>query len=106
MALADTVAAQLSAIQSGEQAVLTAALTQAFNDGASSVPSANGDVTAAQEAIDIQAAVTTAVAPLNSQIAALQLTVSQEQALLSQVQASCQAIVAALALPAPPAPAA
>lgn len=68
MALQDTVTAQLAAIQSGEQAVLTAAITQAFNDGVSSVASPTGDVTAAQEAIDIAAA----VAPLNTQIASLQ----------------------------------
>ena len=96
MAQADALAAQ---------AASDLVLYQAgFADGVASVASPTGDVTAAQEALDIASAVNSAIAPLNSQISALGLQVSQDQALLSQVQSACAAIVAALA-PAPAAPA-
>lgn len=85
------------------QAIADLALYQsAFADGVASVASPTGDVTAAQEQLDIAAAVSAAVGPLNAQISALGLQVSQEQALLANVQAAAQAIIAALA----PAPAA
>ena len=100
MAVADTITTQLAAIQSGEQAVLTAALTQAFNDGAASV--AAGGITPAQEQLDIAAAVSSAVAPLNSQISSLQLSVSQEQALLASVQSAVAALLALINPPPPP----
>ena len=93
MAQADALAAQAAA---------DLVLYQAgFSDGVASVVSPTGDVTAAQEQLDIAAAVSAAVAPLNSQISSLQLQMSQEQALLASVQSACQAIVAALAPPAP-----
>lgn len=102
MALADTVSAQIAAIQSGEQAVLTAAITQAFNDG--EAQGSTGGISAAQEASDIAAAVSSAVAPLNTQISSMQLAKSQEDALLASVQSAAQSLVALLA-PAPaPAP--
>lgn len=88
MAQADALAAQ---------AVADGVLYQAgFSDGVASVVSPTGDVTAAQEALDIAAAVSAAIVPLNSQIAALGLQVSQEQGLLANVQAAAQAIIAAL----------
>lgn len=71
-----------------------------FTDGVASVASPTGDVTAAQEAIDIAAAVAAAIAPLNTSISALQLQVGQEQTLLANVQAAAQAIITALT-PAP-----
>ena len=106
--LQDTVTAQLAAIQSGETAVLTAAITQAFNDGVASVASPTGDVTAAQEQVDIAAAVASATGPLSAQISALQLADTQEKALLASVQAAAAALVALInppvAAPAPVAP--
>lgn len=99
MALSDTVAAQLLAIQTGETAVLTAAITQAFQDGETEAGS--GGITSAQEQIDIAAAVATATAPLNAQISGLQLAATQEQALLASVQAAAAALVALLNPPAP-----
>lgn len=64
-----------------------------FADGVASVGSPTGDVTAAQEQLDIAAAVAAAVAPLNSQISALQLSVTQEQTLLASVESAAQALV-------------
>lgn len=75
-----------------------------FSDGVASVSSPTGDVTAAQEQIDIAAAVASAVAPLNAQISALQLTNNQEAALLASVQSAATALLA-LFSPAPAAPA-
>jgi hypothetical protein len=84
------------------QAAADLVLYQAgFADGVASVASPTGDVTAAQEQIDIANAVAAAVAPLNQSISSLQLQVSQEQTLLQNVQAAAAAIVAALAPPAP-----
>ncbi len=67
-----------------------------FADGVASVASPTGDVTAAQEALDIAAAVATATGPLNTQISALQLSKTQEDALLASVKTSAQALVALL----------
>lgn len=67
-----------------------------FADGVASVQSPTGDVTAAQEAIDIAAAVAAAVAPLNDQISALGVAKAAEDALLAQVKASVQSLVALL----------
>lgn len=75
----------------------------AFADGVASVASPTGDVTAAQEQIDIAAAVATAVAPLNSQISAMQLAKASEDALLASVQSAANALVALFAPAAPPA---
>lgn len=112
MALADTVATQLAAIQTGETAVLTGAITQAFADGAASVP-ATGGISSDQEASDIAAA----VGPLNTQIAALQQQLSDLstakavddtviqglQASVTQIQALATQL-AAIVIPAPPVP--
>ncbi len=88
MAQADALAAQ---------AVADGVLYQAgFSDGVASVASPTGDVTAAQEALDIAAAVAAATAPLNAQVAALQLGATQEAALLASVQAAAQSLVALL----------
>lgn len=95
--LQDTITAQLAAIQTGETQVLTAAITQAFNDGVASVGSPTGDVTAAQEQVDIAAAVTTATAPLNDQIIQMGLAKSAEDTLLASVKAQVAAILSALA---------
>jgi hypothetical protein len=77
------------------QAVADGVLYDAgFADGVASVASPTGDVTAAQEQLDIQAAVATAVAPLNSQISALQLAKSTEDQLLASVQSAAEALVA------------
>ena len=86
------------AVQAAADLVLYQA---AFADGVASVQSPNGDVTAAQEQIDIAAGVAAAVAPLNAQISAMQLAAQQESALLASVQA---AVVAVQALFAPVAP--
>lgn len=86
------------------QAVADGVLYDAgFSDGVASVTSPTGDVTAAQEQLDIAAAVAQATAPLNSQIAALQLAKTTEDALLASVEAAAQAVVA-LFVPAPVAP--
>lgn len=77
----------------------------AFADGVASVASPTGDVTAAQEQLDIAAAVSSAVAPLNAQITALQLSNTQELALLASVQSAAASLVA-LFSPAPATPAA
>lgn len=61
-----------------------------FADGVASVPTAGSDVTSAQEALDIAAA----IKPLNDQISALQLSKSQEDALLASVQSATLAVVA------------
>ena len=83
------------------QAVADGVLYDAgFNDGVASVASPTGDVTAAQEAIDIAAAVASAVKPLNDQIASLQLAKSSEDALLASVQSAANSLVALFA-PAP-----
>ena len=74
-----------------------------FSDGVASVSSPTGDVTAAQEQLDIAAAVASAVAPLNAQITALQLSATQEQALLASVQSAAAALLA-LFSPAPVTP--
>ena len=71
----------------------------AFADGVASVTSPTGDVTAAQEQIDIAAAVASAVAPLNAQITALQLTTAQQTALLASVQTAATALVALFTAP-------
>lgn len=77
------------------QAVADEALYDAgFADGVASVQSPNGDVTQAQEQLDIQAAVAVAIQPLNDQISALQLAKQQEDALLASVQVAAQALVA------------
>ena len=99
MALSDTITAQLAAIQTGETAVLTAAITQAFQDGETAA--GTGGITSAQEQIDIAAAVATATTPLNAQISGLQLAATQEQALLASVQAAAAALIALLNPPAP-----
>lgn len=104
MALADSIATALASVQSGEQTVLTSAFTQVWNDAIASVQSPTGDVTAAQEQIDIAAAVSAAVGPLNTQISAMQLAKSQEDALLASVQSAAQALVALFPAPAAPAP--
>lgn len=95
--LQDTITAQLAALT----APLTASITQAFNDGVASVSSPTGDVTQAQEQIDIAAAVAAAIGPLNDQITALQLAKSTEDALLASVQAAINGLAALLAPPAP-----
>lgn len=94
----DSVAAQLALLQSP----LSVSLLQCFADGVSSVASPTGDVTAAQEQIDIAAAVASAVAPLNAQISSLQLSVSQEQALLASVQVLAGQLVALFPVPVAP----
>ncbi len=96
MALSDTVTAQLAAISTGQTTVLTAAITQAFNDGVASVASPTGDVTSAQEAIDIAAAVKAAVDPLNTTITAANLAKTTEDALLAAVKASVTTLLASL----------
>lgn len=65
----------------------------AFADGIASV-STPGGISPDQEKADIDAAVAAAVQPLNDQIAALQLSKDSEDALLAQVKASAQAVVA------------
>lgn len=86
------------------QAAADLVLYQAgFADGVASVASPTGDVTAAQEALDISAAVASAIAPLNSQISSMSLAKQQEDALLASVQSAAQALVALF--PAAPAPA-
>ena len=92
-----TLQAQRLAAQAAADLVL---LNASFAAGVASVASPTGDVTAAQEQIDIAAAVASAVAPLNSQISALQLAKSTEDALLSSVQSAATALVALFA-PAP-----
>jgi hypothetical protein len=84
------------------QAVADGVLYDAgFSDGVASVQSPTGDVTAAQEQLDIAAAVASAVAPLNAQISALQLAATQEQALLASVEAAAQSLISLLAPTAP-----
>ena len=79
------------------QAVADGVLYDAgFADGVASVSSPTGDVTQAQEQLDIAAAVKVATDPLNAQISALQLGKSQEDALLASVQTSVQALVVLL----------
>lgn len=86
MAQADALAAQ---------AASDLVLYQAgFADGVASVQSPNGDVTQAQEQLDIQAAVASAVQPLNDQISALQLAKGQEDQLLASVQSAAASLVA------------
>ena len=66
-----------------------------FADGVASVGSSgSGEVTTAQEQIDIAAAVASAIAPLNTQITAMQLAKSQEDQLLASVQTAAQAVLA------------
>ena len=97
MTQADSVAAGLAAIQAG----MSAALGQCYADGVASVPPIVGEVTAAQEALDIAAAVKAAVDPLNASIAAMQLDKQKEDALLASVQSAAQALVALISPPAP-----
>ena len=67
-----------------------------FSDGVSSVQSPSGDVTAAQEQIDIAAAVSSATAPLNAQITALNLAKTTEDALLASVKSAAASLAALL----------
>lgn len=67
-----------------------------FADGVASVSSPSGDVTAAQEQLDIAAAVSAAVGPLNDQISALQLAKGQEDALLASVKDAAAKLLASL----------
>lgn len=67
------------------QALADAALYDAgFEDGKASVSS--GGISPEQEQADINASVEAAVAPLNDQIAALQLAKAEEDALLASVK--------------------
>ena len=93
------VAALLATQASGDLAIAA----QAFADGVGSVASPTGDVTAAQEQLDIAAAVKAATDPLNAQISALQLAKSTEDQLLASVQTAAQALVALFNPPAAPA---
>lgn len=68
-----------------------------FADGVASVQSPTGDVTSAQEQIDIQAAIAAAVQPLNDQISSLQLAKGKEDVLLASVQSAAAALAALFA---------
>jgi hypothetical protein len=68
MAQSDAVAARLATYQAAVAQALQDFGNGCYADGVASVASPTGDVTAAQEALDIAAA----VAPLNTQIASLQ----------------------------------
>lgn len=78
----------------------TAIYNQGVADGVASVSSPTGDVTAAQEQIDIAAAVASAIAPLNTQIASLQADDGAKTALLASVQTAAQSLVALFSAPA------
>lgn len=82
------------------QAAADLVLYQAgFADGVASVQSPSGDVTAAQEQIDIAAA----LKPLQDQIAALSLAKQQEDALLVSVQSAIASLQGLFAPQVPPA---
>ena len=96
MLQADSVSAQMAVIVAGQSAVLTQALGQCFADGVASVPSATGDVTPAQELLDIAAAVKAAVDPLNATITQMGVDKAKEDALLAAVKQAAAALVAQL----------
>lgn len=99
MARQDVIDAQVAAIQSAELAALQAGIGAGYDAGLADGQIAAG-VSPAQEAIDIQAAVAAAVAPLNNQLALLQADDSAKAQVLATVQ-SLQQQLAAL-FPAPP----
>lgn len=95
----DAIAAFDSSIQSAKIALFQAGVASVPSDGSTPV-----GISPAQEASDIQVAVAAAVAPLNDQISAMQLTATQESTLLASAQLAAQNLVALFTPAAPVAP--